>query len=82
MVWSWVRRGLSLFSSDVACPYQRWSVPVFTYEFAYDYLFRSGKPYFYYSRDAQHANEYNRVLSAKQLFEVFKLVAAKDFTTP
>ena len=52
------------------------------YEFAYDYLFRSGKPYFYYSRDAQHANEYNRVLSAKQLFEVFKLVAAKDFTTP
>ena len=51
------------------------------YEFSYDYLFRSGKPYFYYSRDAQHANEYNRVLSANQLFEVFKLVAEKDFTT-
>ena len=44
------------------------------YRFAYDYLFRSGKPYDFYQRDAQHQNNFGNHLAARVMLEAFKIV--------
>ena len=44
------------------------------YKVAYDYLFRCGKPLYYYSRDAVHTNSFGKQLAARLVFEAFKIV--------
>ena len=69
-----IREAMPEFCKDKGIPH--WDF----FPAAYQYLYRSGKYFQYYSRDAVHPNVWGYQVAARLVFEAFKLVAAHDYS--
>lgn len=69
-----IREAMPEFCNDKGIPH--WDF----FPAAYQYLYRSGKYFQYYSRDAVHPNVWGYQVAARLVFEAFKLVAEHDYS--